>query len=95
MKHRVLPLMLLLMAFAFAAEANPVQLQDILNEYVEQIEGKGIRRIEVVNAFGQVIFSKETKDDLLQVNLNGHASGVYLLRVVTDDGIMLQQVVKE
>ena len=73
-----------------AVVVYPNPSKDVFN-----IEGKGIRRIEVVNAFGLVIYSKETKDDLLQIDLNGHASGVYLLRMVTDDGIMLRQVVKE
>jgi hypothetical protein len=74
---------------------NAVVVYPNPSKEVFNVEGRGIRRIEVVNAFGQVIYVKETKDDLLQIDLNGHASGVYLLRVVTDEGIMLRQVVKE
>ena len=59
------------------------------------IEGKGIRKVEVFNAFGQVILSKEIENDFLQLDLTNRSSGVYLLRIVTDDGILNNQLIKK
>jgi len=59
------------------------------------VEGNCIRKIEVMDALGQIILSKEVEDDYLQINLNNRATGVYLLRVITDDGISTHQIIKE
>ncbi len=59
------------------------------------IEGDGICKVEVINAYGQVIYTKEVKDDFMQIDLGNHAIGVYLLRVVTEKGIMTQQLIKK
>ena len=59
------------------------------------VEGNGIRKIEVMDALGQIIFSKEVEDDSQQINLSNRASGVYLLRVITDNGISTNQIIKK
>ena len=59
------------------------------------VEGNGIRKIEVMDALGQIILSKEVEDDSLQINLSNNASGVYLLRVITDNGISTNQIIKK
>lgn len=62
---------------------------------VFNIEGEGIQKIEVVNAFGQIVYSKEIKDNYIQIDLSGHSIGAYLLRVVTNKGIVTQKIVKK
>jgi hypothetical protein len=62
---------------------------------VFNIEGNGIRKVEVINAYGQVILSKEIKEDHIHVDLGNHAAGTYLLRVITDNGITLKQLIRE
>ena len=62
---------------------------------VFNVEGNGMRKVEVVNAYGQVIYDKVVKGDFMQINLGNHASGVYLLRVVTDKEITTQQIIKK
>ena len=62
---------------------------------VFNIEGNGIHRIEVVNAFGQTILLREVENNLMQIDLGDKAAGVYLLRVITNDGITTKQLIKE
>lgn len=61
---------------------------------VFNIQGQGIRKIEVFNAFGQAVVSEETGNDHLQIDLSRYADGCYMLRVVTDNGISNRQLIK-
>lgn len=65
------------------------------SDAVFNIQGQGIRRVEIINAFGQVVYTKETVGDFLQIDLGGYAKGYYLLRVVTDNGITNHQLIKK
>jgi len=65
------------------------------SEGLFNIEGQNMRKIEVLNAFGQVILSEEIETEFLQIDLNNRASGIYMLRVTTDDGIMNKQLIKK
>lgn len=62
---------------------------------VFNIQGQGIRKIEVFNAFGQAVVSEETGNDHLQIDLSRYADGCYMLRVVTDNGISNRQLIKK
>lgn len=62
---------------------------------VFNIEGQGVRKVEVFNAFGQAIISEETNNDQLQIDLSRYADGCYMLRVVTDNGITNSQLIKK
>ena len=59
------------------------------------IQGHGVRKIEVFNAFGQTVVSKEVNNDHLQIDLSRYADGCYMLRVVTDNGITNSQLIKK
>ena len=59
------------------------------------IEGNGLRKIEVVNAFGQTVLLREVENSLMQIDLGDKAAGVYLLRVITNNGITTKQLIKE
>ena len=59
------------------------------------IEGKEVRKIEVVDAYGQMILSKETQNDFERIDLSDKADGLYLLRVVTSNGITTKQLIKK
>ena len=75
--------------------------QDVVNIFpnpsngVFGIEGKGVRKIEVVDAYGQMILSKETQNDFERIDLSDKADGLYLLRVVTSNGITTKQLIKK
>jgi len=62
---------------------------------VFNIQCVGIRKIEVMDVYGQIVFSKEVKDDNHQIDLSNLAKGVYLLQIITCDGIVTKHLVKE
>lgn len=59
------------------------------------VEGSGIRKVEVVNVLGQTVFSEEVGGNHVQVDLKDKASGMYMLQVITDKGIKTTQIIKE
>ncbi len=67
----------------------PNPSKDVFN-----IEGEGIQKVEVVNAFGQVVYIREAEGDAIRIDLGNCASGVYMLRVVSEKGITTQQILK-
>ena len=73
---------------------NQVRVYPNPSKDVFNIEGDGIRKVEVINAYGQVVFAKEAKGNFLQIDMSNCAVGIYMLRVVTDNGIMTQQIIK-
>ena len=73
---------------------KPVSVYPNPSNGIFNIEGEGIRKIEIVDIYGQVILSNETGSDNLQVDLSDKAVGAYLLRVVTDGGVTTHKLVK-
>ena len=76
------------------SETTLVRIYPNPSNGVFNIEGKGIRSIEVINVFGQTVLTKEANDEHIQLDLSGSANGMYLLRVVTDNGIITNQLIK-
>ena len=76
------------------ASAN-VKIYPNPSEGIFNIEGKGIRKVSVIDAYGQVVLFKEVANDIMQIDLNGKATGIYMLQVVTDNGIMTRQLIKK
>ena len=68
----------------------PNPTKDVFN-----VEGEGIRRVDVFNAFGQEVLVEETTKEAFRIDLSDKAAGVYMLRVVTESGVMTRQLVKE
>ena len=58
------------------------------------IEGQNIRKVEVFNVLGQPVYAKDTENGLIMIDLTNHAAGIYLIRVVTDNGIVNNQIMK-
>ncbi|MBR3730380.1 MAG: T9SS type A sorting domain-containing protein [Bacteroidales bacterium] len=59
------------------------------------IQGKDIRKVEVFDTYGQVILSKEVKSDHEQIDLSNNPAAVYFIRVITEEGIITKQLIKE
>lgn len=76
-------------------ELSKVMVYPNPSKNVFNIQGQGIRRIEVFNVFGQAIVSEETNNDYLQIDLSRYDNGCYMLRVVTDNGITNSQLIKQ
>ena len=64
------------------------------SEGIFNIEGQGIRKVEVFNAFGQTVHSEETENGIVQLDLTNRAAGIYLVRILTADGILNQQIIR-
>ena len=64
------------------------------SEGIFNIEGKNIRKVEVFNMFGQPIYSEGTGNGFLKLDLTSRAAGIYLIRIVTDNGIWNNQIIK-
>lgn len=54
---------------------------------VFNIECKDMRKIEILDSNGHIILSKEIENDHIVINLNKESRGIYLLRVITTNGI--------
>jgi uncharacterized ubiquitin-like protein YukD len=65
------------------------------SEGIFNIEGQNIRKVEVFNAFGQSVYSKETENGFMKLDLTNRAAGIYLIRIVTNDGILNHQIIKK
>ena len=55
----------------------------------------GITKVEVLNLYGQVVVSKEVICDNYQLDLSDCSTGTYLLRVFTDSGVILKNIIKK
>jgi len=73
----------------------PVTIYPNPSRGIFNVEGEGILKVEVIDAYGQVILSEEIENDFLQINLGDKAAGAYLLRVVTNNGITTRKLVKK
>ena len=65
------------------------------SEGVYHVEGQGIRKLEVFDGLGQLVLSEETRNDFNLIDLGDRAKGVYVLRVVTDGGVKVSQIIKQ
>jgi hypothetical protein len=59
------------------------------------IEGQNIRKVEVFNAFGQPVYSKETENGFMKLDLTDCAVGIYLIRIITDNGVLNHQIIRK
>lgn len=73
---------------SIAVYPNPSK--DIVN-----VVGNNIRKIDIINVYGQIIYSKEFKDDSIQVDLKEYSAGTYLIRIVSNDCITTKQLIKQ
>lgn len=59
------------------------------------VEGNGIEKVDVYSILGQLLVSLEKTDEMVILNLQNVESGIYLVRVITKNGIVVKRVVKE
>ena len=79
----------------YDALVKPVLVYPNPSNGVFVVECQGVKRIEVYNTFGQCLYSEKGDDSILHINLQDYADGVYLLRVITDDGVSNHSIVKK
>jgi len=59
---------------------------------IVSIEAQGIQRLTVVNALGQTLYDRETEGDKAQIEMNQFGVGTYLIRIQTNEGILVKRV---
>ena len=59
---------------------------------VLRIEAEGMTQISIYNTLGQCVLQKEMTEDQTVIDLHDAASGLYLLRVETQTGVVLRRV---
>lgn len=74
-------------AEAEAISIYPNPAKDLLN-----VRGEGIRSVTMFNIVGQVVYHCENADDTHAVELGGMTSGIYIVKVVSDDNEIVKRV---
>lgn len=59
------------------------------------VEAEGISHVELYNTLGQRVVSQKAEGDHVEVDLQQAATGLYLLRVTTSEGIAVKRVTVE
>jgi hypothetical protein len=74
---------------AMSVQVYPNPTKDVLN-----VNCEGLRKVEVINAFGQVVTVKEANGDNIRIDLGVNAAGAYMVRIFTENGLINRQIVK-
>ena len=74
---------------AMSVQVYPNPTKDVLN-----VNCEGLRKVEVINAFGQVVTVKEANGDNIRIDLGDNAAGAYMVRIFTENGLINRQIVK-
>ena len=61
------------------------------NAYLN-IEAKNMNHICIVNALGQVVYDKEVGSEKEIIDMTQYKGGIYLVRVTTENGVVVKQV---
>ena len=56
------------------------------------IEAEGMQRLTVVNGLGQVVYDAEVSNDTETLNMSQFGSGVYMIRIYTENGMGVKRV---
>ena len=56
-----------------------------------RVEGEGIQQVEIIDVNGRVVMNTQAGI----INVESLVSGVYMVRVVTNDGVSTQKIVKK
>jgi hypothetical protein len=70
---------------------NSVKLYPNPTNNMLNVEGEGMSSIEVYNAVGQRVMKQEVNGNKAQVNTQSLNSGVYFIRIIANDGSMVNR----
>ncbi len=56
---------------------------------------KNSDEIEITNALGQLIYTAKTENEILEVDLSNSKSGLYFIKLITENGSVIKKIVKE
>lgn len=56
------------------------------------IEAEGMNRVTITNSLGQVVFDVETSSNLINVDMTQYEAGMYIARIMTDNGMSTKKI---
>ena len=56
------------------------------------VEGQGLNHIAVYNLMGQKVYEMDCRGESVDVNLNNVETGIYMVRVITDNGDVTKRI---
>ncbi|MBQ8759933.1 MAG: T9SS type A sorting domain-containing protein, partial [Bacteroidales bacterium] len=56
------------------------------------INAEAMTRIVITNALGQVMYDQEVSTDNKVINMSEYEGGVYMVRIVTENGVAIERV---
>lgn len=56
------------------------------------IEAESMRRITIANALGQIVYDQEVDSDNTIIDMTQYESGIYMVQIVTDNGVATKRV---
>lgn len=59
------------------------------------LTGINSQRVEVYELTGKMIYNIDNPSDILQVNMANYSNGLYLIKVITNEGVITQKVIKQ
>ena len=59
-----------------------------------QTEGQPVLEVQIFDLFGKMLFQQSMGEDVFSVDLSGYATGTYLLRFTTREGVETVKVVR-
>lgn len=59
------------------------------------VAAQGIRSIQVVNLMGQVVESRQAQSDVVTIDLQHYATGVYFVRIETANSVAVKKLVRK
>lgn len=65
------------------------------NEFINIEANNKVKSIEVKNIIGQIIYSANTTNSFIRINMINFESGVYLLNIKTDKEVITKKLIKE
>lgn len=88
--------------YAMSCMTNPVSVKEYHNDMASiypnptrdnvTIKADDMKRITIVNTMGQVIYDQEVMSDSEDINMSQYESGVYMIRITTDNGVATQRI---
>ena len=56
------------------------------------IQVEAMRRITIANALGQIVYDQEVDSDNTIIDMTQYESGIYMVQIVTDNGVAVKRV---
>jgi len=57
------------------------------------VKGDYIKEVEIINIYGQTLKSLKVENHIYEINLSEQSKGIYLIKVITDNGIIVKQLI--